>query len=260
MSGTVLATELLKLKRSWAPVLSLAALMLGPLAIALFMWIVQEPDRAARLGLLGTKANLAGIEATWPAYASFLVMIVGAAGMIVLAFEMAYLFGREYSEGTAKNMLALPVPRAAFAIAKLLVAAGWWALCCLVVLAEGYLIGFALGLPGWSIALGGRLLSDALVAGALSYLLAPVVAWVTVAARNYLAAIGFAFGMLLLGNVVGHTGWAAWFPWSILTVRLGTAGAAVPALPLGSYFVLLLTCAVGVVGVCVQINRADNAQ
>jgi hypothetical protein len=63
----VIATELFKLRRSKVPWFSSVALSLGPLAIALMMWIVREPGRAAQLGLLGTKANLAGLEATWPA-------------------------------------------------------------------------------------------------------------------------------------------------------------------------------------------------
>ena len=67
MFAQVLAAEFLKLRRSRVTWFSLAALSLGPLAIALMMWIVREPGRAAQLGLLGTKANLAGLSATWPA-------------------------------------------------------------------------------------------------------------------------------------------------------------------------------------------------
>ena len=68
MFGQVLATEFMKLRRAKATWATLAVLSMGPLGIALFMWIVREPGRAAQLGLLGTKANLAGLEATWPAY------------------------------------------------------------------------------------------------------------------------------------------------------------------------------------------------
>ena len=45
----VLGTEFLKLRRSKVTWLSLAALSLGPAGIALFMWIVREPRRAAQL-------------------------------------------------------------------------------------------------------------------------------------------------------------------------------------------------------------------
>jgi ABC-2 type transport system permease protein len=54
MFGRVLSTEFLKLRRSKVTWGTLAVLSMAPLAIALFMWIVREPGRAAQLGLLGT--------------------------------------------------------------------------------------------------------------------------------------------------------------------------------------------------------------
>jgi len=59
MFTQVLGTEFLKLRRSKVTWLSL-----GPTGIALFMWIVREPHRAAQLGLVGTEANLSGLTAT----------------------------------------------------------------------------------------------------------------------------------------------------------------------------------------------------
>ena len=150
MFAQVLAAEFLKLRRSKVTWFSLAALSLGPLAIALMMWIVREPGRAAKLGLLGTKANLSGLTATWPAYSSMLTMVVGFGGMLLLAFVVAFVFGREYTEGTAKNLLALPVGRHWFALAKLVVAAIWWAALVAAVLVEGFALGALLRLPGFS--------------------------------------------------------------------------------------------------------------
>ena len=103
MFAQVLATEFLKLRRSKVTWGTFAGLSMGPLGLALFMWIVREPGRAAQLGLLGTKANLSGLEATWPAYASALTLIVGIGGMLLLSFIVAYIFGREYAEGTAEE-------------------------------------------------------------------------------------------------------------------------------------------------------------
>jgi ABC-2 type transport system permease protein len=101
MFAQVLATEFLKLRRSRVTWLTLLGLSLGPLGIALMMWIVRAPRRAARFGLLGTKANLAGLVATWPVYLSMLTLIVGIGGMLLLSFIVAYVFGREYADGTA---------------------------------------------------------------------------------------------------------------------------------------------------------------
>ena len=125
MLTQVIFTEFVKLRRSKVTWFSLAAISMGPLGIALFMWIVREPGRAAQLGLLGTKANLSGLTATWPAFFSMLTLIVGIGGTLLLSFIVAFVFGREYSEQTAKNMLALPVGRPAFVLAKFVVAAVW---------------------------------------------------------------------------------------------------------------------------------------
>ena len=256
----VLATEFLKLRRSKVTWLSFVALSLAPLGIALMMWIVREPGRAAQLGLLGTKADLSGLTATWPAYFSMLVLVVGIGGMLMLPFIIAYVFGREYADGTAKNLLALPVGRQWFVFAKLVVAAVWWLVLVVAVLAEAIVVGHALALPGISagLVLGGA--RDALVAAGISYLLAPVVAWITTLGRGYLPPLGFALAMLALGNVFAKTGWADWFPWSIVPLSVGTVGQPVQTLPLGSLVVVGLTFLAGILATILQLRHADNAQ
>lgn len=258
MIGQVLLTELMKLKRSAVPWVTLGAILMAPWGIALFMWILLDPQRAADLGLLGTKANLAGLEATWPAFGTYLVLIVGAGGMLLVAFIVAYLFGREYADGTAKNLLALPIARAWFAVGKLVVALSWWLLLALAALAEGLLIGAAMGLPGFTAAVGWHAMTGVLVAATVSFLLVPVVAWITVWTRSYLAALGFAMGMLLLGDLIGHTGWAVWFPWSIVPILTGMVGSSAPVLSWGSYLVVGLTFAVGLAGTALHLRFADN--
>lgn len=44
------------------------------------MWIVRDPLRAASLGLIGVRANLAGLEAGWPSFGSYLTAIAGPGG------------------------------------------------------------------------------------------------------------------------------------------------------------------------------------
>jgi ABC-2 type transport system permease protein len=258
--GQVLETEFMKLRRCKVTWATLAGLSLGPLGLALFMWIVREPGRASQLGLLGTKANLSGLEATWPAYASALTLIVGMGGVLLLSFIVAYVFGREYAETTAKNLLALPVGRHWIVVAKLAVAAAWWAALAIAVVAEGVVVGLALGLPGFSAGVVLGLVSNALLAAGISFLLSPVVAWVTVAGRGYMAPIAFAIAMMALGNLFGKTGWAEWFPWSIVPSMIGAVGTPVQSLPAGSYVVLAATCAAGVAATIAQMRFADNAQ
>ena len=132
-----------------------------------------------------------------------------------------------------------------------------WRTALAAALAEALAIGWLMALPGLSTDLGWQMVRATLLGAAASYLLVPVVAWVAVASRNILAPVGFALGMLLLGDVVGHTGWAGWFPWSIVPLLTGMTGDAAP-LASTSGLVLAATFAAGLIGTGVQLRLADN--
>ncbi len=253
----VFVTELLKLRRSKVPGLSLLAFALGPLGGGLFMWIVGHPGSAEQLGLLGTKANLLGLDASWAGYFTMLTQMVGLVGQLVLAVIATYVFGREYVDGTARNMLALPVGRGWFVVAKLVVVAGWWAALVAVILAEGCVVAWALHLPGLTGAVVGRGVRDVFLAAYFSFLLVPVVAWIATLGRGYLPPLAFTMLMLVLGNVLGATGWGKWFPWSIVPLFAGVAGPRTDVLASGSVLVVALTCGLGVTLTVAQVRWGD---
>jgi ABC-type transport system involved in multi-copper enzyme maturation permease subunit len=260
MFGDVVVTELLKLRRTRVTWGTLGAFSLGPLSIGLFMWIVREPGRAAQLGLLGAKANLTGLEATWPSCLSMLTLIVGMGGMILLAFVVAYVFGREYVDGTAKDLLVLPVGRHWIVLAKLVVAGAWWLVLVVAAVVEMFGVAFVLGLPGFTTGLAvGTIRDVALVAGA-AFLLAPPVAWITVLGRGYLPPLGFAIVTLVLGDVFIHTGWAPWFPWSVVPMFVGAVGERQSAIAPGSAAVVAATCLAGIAAVIAAVRYGDNVQ
>jgi ABC-2 type transport system permease protein len=72
--------------------------------------------------------------------------------------------------------------------------------------------------------------------------------------------LGFAIAMMALGNVFGKTGWAEWFPWSIVPSLIGMVGQPVSGLPTASYVILALTFAVGTGATIAQLRYADNTQ
>jgi ABC-2 type transport system permease protein len=260
MLGQVLATELLKLRRSRITWISWLAFSVMPLAGGLFMWIAKEPGRAARLGLMGQKARIAGLTADWASYFALLNQEACVGGMVLLSIIAVYVFGREFADGTAKNMLSQPVGRHWFAVAKLVVVLAWFALLTVSLVGEGLLVGALLDLPGFSAPLAVSSIGDILFSGLVGFLLVPVVAWIATLGRGYLPPIGFTIFMLVLGNVFGATGWGKWFPWSIIPMLAGMAGPGVEVLAPGSLVVVGLTFAAGVAATIWQLRWADNTQ
>lgn len=260
MLATVIGTELLKLRRSKVTWLTWLAFSIAPVVGGLFMWILKEPDRARALGLLGAKAQLSGGSADWPSFAAVLAQMTGVGGAILTAVIATYVFGREYSDGTAKNMLALPVRRESFVIAKLLVVALWFAVLVAAIFVEGMAIGLALDLPGFSLELLGRGAREVALAAAMCCLLVPPVAWIATLGRGYLPPLGFAIVTLVLGNVFAATGWGKWFPYAIVPLFTGIAGPRVSVLEPGSYVVVLLLFAAGIAATVWQVRSADDTQ
>jgi ABC-2 type transport system permease protein len=78
--------------------------------------------------------------------------------------------------------------------------------------------------------------------------------------RGYMPPLGFALAMLVLGDIFSHTGWAAWFPWSIVPLFIGAVGHRVTTVAPGSIAVVALTFLAGIAATIAQMRYADNAQ
>ncbi len=138
------------MRRSLVPLVTALAFCLGPLVGGLFMFILADPDRARRMGLIGQKAGIVGGSSDWPAYLGFLASAVTVGGFVLFAFVIAWVFGREFSDGTVRSLLALPTSRTAIVAAKLALVAAWCALLTALVTLVGLAVGGLLDLPGWS--------------------------------------------------------------------------------------------------------------
>lgn len=260
MAWRVLLTEFLKLRRARITLLSWLVVSIMPVVGGVFMWIVMEPERAAQLGLLGAKADFVGVTADWAGYFNFLLQTTGIGGLVLISVITAYVFGREYSEATVKNLLALPVARHWFVVAKLAVILVWSGVLTVSLVLEGILVCTLMGLPGFSAALAGTWVGDIFLAMLVSWLLAPFVAWVALLGRGYLPPLGFAIFMLVMGMVVGATGWGKWFPWSIVPLFAGAAGPRSEALAPESTLILVAAFLAGIVLTVLHIRYADNTQ
>jgi ABC-type transport system involved in multi-copper enzyme maturation permease subunit len=255
----VLSSELLKMKRSPITWVLPAVYCLAPWMMGLMMAVLKNPELGRRLGLITAKAQMTVGTADWPTYL-MLSTFLFAGGMIVLAIADAFLFGREYAEGTAKNMLTLPVDRASFVAAKLAVSALWFLGMAGAVYAESLLIGVLLRLPGYSAGLLAAQARQAATVALLAFLVSPAIAWIAVASRGYLAPIGVSILLFLLGDLFGHTGWGQWFPWSIVLMAAGAGGNGVAAPGAASMAVALAFFFAAAAAAYLTLDRADNTQ
>jgi ABC-2 type transport system permease protein len=238
--------EALKLRRSRLPLATVLAFTLVSLVGALFMFILQNPARARAWGLLGAKAQLTVGTADAPGYFAFLGEATAVGALIVFGFVFVWIFGREFADDTAKDLLALPVPRTAIVTAKALVAAVW----CMVLAIWTYLLGLvavaALGLPGASGATFGHALVRMLLIAAMMVALVTPFGLVATIGRGYLAATGIMFLTVFVTQIIGVLGYGHVFPWAVPAMYAGAAGSR--ATPPG-WIGYLLVALVGVAGV-----------
>ncbi len=151
--SAALSNEWLKARRSRVPLVTFLVLAIGPLAGGLFIYIVADPQRAKDLGLLGQKAQVSGITADWPGLLMFATQMAAAGSLMLFAFILTWLFGREFVDGTAHYLMALPVSRNVIVTAKFILFAAWAALLGVWLTALTFGVGLLMRLPGWSASL-----------------------------------------------------------------------------------------------------------
>jgi ABC-2 type transport system permease protein len=252
--------ESLKARRSRVPWMTALGFSLAPLMGGFFMVILEDPARARSMGLISAKAQLTAGVADWPTFLAVLAQATAVGGAVLFALVTAWVFGREFADGTVKDLLALPTPRAAIVAAKFVVVAVWGTALATHVLVLGLGVGAAVGLPGWSWALLARAAGDLAATAGLTLALMPPVALLASVGRGYLAPLGWAILTLFLAQVVAATGWGSWFPWSVPALFAGLAGPRSAQVGAHSYVVVAVTFAAGLAGTFAWWQKADQSR
>jgi len=247
--------ELRKVLRSRVPFFTALGFLMMPLIGALLIFIYKDPQLALQLGLLGTKANLVVGSADWPGYLTLMVEFTALGGFFFFCLAISWTFGREFTDGTLKDLLAVPVPRGDIILAKFIVVALW----CTALILETYITGLILGavirLPGGSLAVvlhGSGLLA---VTAVMSITLITPFAFFASVGRGYLLPIGLAILTAILGNLSITLGWGEFFPWSVPALYMQGA----PLAPI-SYGLILLTGLAGMAGTYLWWKYADQSR
>jgi len=241
--------------RSRMPLWTALGSLLMPMGIAFLIFAARNPGISQQLGLVSAKANLVAYAATdWPAYLGLSGMTVAAGGFFLSVLAVSWVFGREFADGTLKDMLAVPVQRASILLAKFIVVAIWSVVLAIVILAAGLITGAFIGLPGGST--GAILQGSALVAIAacLTIIVALPFALVASVGRGYLLPLGVAILMVAMANVVVVAGWGDYFPWAV--PALYAQGES--SLPPVSYWIVFFTGLAGMVATYLWWKYADQ--
>jgi ABC-2 type transport system permease protein len=247
--------ELLKAVRSRMPLWTALGSLFMPMGIAFLIFVSRNPEISQQMGLVSAKANLVAFTGTdWPTYLSVYGQIIGAGGLILFILILSWVFGREFTDGTLKDMLAVPVQRGNIVLAKYIVAAIWCEAMTLVIFVAGLVMGAILKLPGASseVFLEGMVL----VAIASVLVIVAVLPYALLASigRGILLPIGVAILMMLVLNLAQILGRAEYFPWAIPTLY---AQGKVPLTPV-SYWMVFVTGFLGVLGTYFWWKYADQ--
>jgi len=248
--------ELLKLRRSRVPMYISLGYVALPVAMVFFMAIFRDPEWARQLGIIGAKAQIVVASFDWPTYLGMLAQ--GMMGFILLYALMAsWVFGREHTDHTMKDLLALPTSRSALLAAKYIVIVVYSLLMMVLVSILGVALGYAVGLPAASTEVMLHGVATILVVGAMNLLLVAPMGLFACVGRGYLPPVGFTFLTLALAEISEVIGYAMYFPYAVPAIFIKWSAGGEP-LPTVSYALVLLAGLIGVVGMYAWIRYADH--
>lgn len=257
--SSALWSEALKVIRSKVLLFTTLGFSMAPIVGGLFMIIVKDPEAARSMGLISAKAQIAMGAADWPTFFGFEAQAVAAGGMVLFSIITIWVFGREFSDHTAKELLALPTSRETIVTAKFIVIIVWSLALTLLIFGIGLVTGTLVDIPGWSMELLRTSFISIIGSAVLTIPLMSFVALLASAGRGYMPAFGWTIFTLVLANIAAIMGWGDWFPWAIPGMFSGAAGPQ-EQLELHSYVILIITGIIGLVATYYWWRNADQTK
>lgn len=247
MTGVIRA-EALKLAHSLVGLISTLAMVVGMMAL---LGGITAGVSAGNPELISQAGAAAALD--WNGLLAGAAQITAVAGLLGPGIVLAWMFGREFADGTVTSLFALPVSRGRIAIAKLSVFAIWAALVSIAltfgVLVLGLLVGY--GPPGREVWAGlGRLCILAVFSAGI----AVPAAWVATLTRSLLAAVGSTIALVVAAQVGILAGAGGWMPLAAPALWAMSDGTAVTGVQ------LVLTGAVAVISVVLTSSAWSRLQ
>ncbi len=241
-----LSAEILKLKRT----LALWLVIIAPLIVVCLRFI----DWTQR----GEFYLYPGVN-PWVRLTQSIIVLWGMLMLpLFVILETALLGGFEHAGKQWKHLFALPIPRWAIYVAKLLVSAGLIGLSTLVLWAGILLAGIGLRLLKPELGFGGPIpwlwiLGLTLLAYLASWLVLSIHTWISMRWHSFTLAIGVGIAAIFLGLLASSTEVGRVYPWSLPTDVVFGEGERLPlAVALG----IIGGIVVGMMG-CWNVTHRD---
>ncbi len=240
-------TELLKLKHLSIVWITFVAFAMIPIMGGVIMFLIQNPELVPKSSILSIKVSMLSTPVNWGSYLSlYLTQGAGVAGIIAFGFVVSYLFGREYSDHTYRDLLSLPISRTKILNAKFIIYIIWCLSLAISDLILGFIVGRILNLPGWEYNVIFEIIKIYFITILLTMVLGTWVSFFALWAKGYLAPLGFLIVILMLAQFIPYMGWGHYFPWSIPGIYCGAAGEEFKnRINEWSYFSLIFTSFTG---------------
>jgi len=249
--------EFRKAIRSKVPLWSILGSLLMPLGIAFLIFVARNAELSKKLGLISVKADLVAYSATdWAAYLGLTCMVIAAGGFFLYVLATSWIFGREFADGTVKDLLAVPIPRTSILLAKFIVVVVWSAAVTAAITTVSLIMGGLLNLPGGSSEVIWSGIGTISITAGLAALTAFPFAWVASVGRGYLLPLGLVVLMLMMTNLIAMTGRGEYFPWAVP----GLFAQAKSPLSFFSFILVVLTGIVGIEATNIWWLRADQSK
>lgn len=255
---TCVSIEGKKLFHSRVPLITMLALMIVPFIGGFFMFVLKDPSLAQKLGFISAKAHIMG-TADWPSYLSLLAQAIAIGGLVVFGFITSWIFGREYSDRTIKDLLALPISRNIIVFSKFIVTVLWCFILSIFVLALGFIVGKLVDIPGWSPDIITQGILIFIVCSILTIVLSTPVAFLASVGRGYLSPLGFMIFTIIFAQITAAAGYGQFFPWSIPALISGAAGSDSSMIEAISVLIVFLTSVFGLMATMLWWRYADQS-
>ncbi|UAC49721.1 ABC transporter permease [Bacillus aquiflavi] len=242
--ANLLFTEFLKLKRAKMIIISILGAAVAPFIVVVATYVhmkTKQPTEAILFEELFYQTNL------------YTVLVIGVP---LYGVVTAFLFNREYTEDTLKNLLTIPVPRISFIISKILLLFIWITMLTLVSWGFTLLLGVLGQFEGLSFSLIGESFKQFFTGGFLLFILSMPIIFITLVMKNYVPTIIFTIVITLINIMTANSEHRDLFPWAAAgDIANNTLLSTYP--PQYSYIAIIFTSIIGFIATIVYLKKID---